>query len=195
MARIHWRNRAPVTVLIDQPSTRPQALHHAPNGHLLLAREPEQHQARANQIERPWAERIQGILEDVVSVYLEIRNIKPLQVGDVDIGRHHPAILAHPLRQPDGHRSPARADFETAPARQDQVTPSAGSRIEDLLQEAQPLVFEVPAPMCSEAVAGLESETLTSSCRISTLRHRSSLQYLVCANERHLRNLHTDPAC
>src|SRR5206468_7272252 len=44
MRRIHWSNRTPVTVLIDEPSTWSQTLDHASDSRLLLAREPEQHQ-------------------------------------------------------------------------------------------------------------------------------------------------------
>src|SRR6202789_3865346 len=44
MRLIHWSNRAPVTVLIDEPASWSQALHHALDSRLLLAGQPEQHQ-------------------------------------------------------------------------------------------------------------------------------------------------------
>src|SRR5262249_31477750 len=42
MGRIHRSNCAPVAVLIHQPSSRSQTLHHVPDSRLLPAREPEQ---------------------------------------------------------------------------------------------------------------------------------------------------------
>ena len=56
------------------------------------------------------------------------------------------------LRQPNGHRSPACPNFETAPARSDQVPPLARERIKHLLQQPQPLVLHIPASLRGESV-------------------------------------------
>jgi len=44
------------------------------------------------------AKRVQRVVEDVVLVHLEVRKIKSLQVGDIDICRHDFTALADLFR-------------------------------------------------------------------------------------------------
>src|SRR6516165_10869190 len=115
MRRVHWSNRAPVAVLINEPSSWPQTLHHVPDRRLLPAGKPEQHQTRADQMERARTERLQRVVEDVVLAHLEVRKIESLQVSDID-------VCGHDL---------TGADLKARPARPDQLTPSARERVED----------------------------------------------------------------
>jgi len=47
---------------------------------------------------------------------------------------------------------PTRADLQAAPARPDHLTPAARQRVEDALQEIQPIVFGLFAPLRVESV-------------------------------------------
>jgi len=57
------------------------------------------------------------------------------------VGRHYATALANPLSQPDGHRSPTRANLEAPPPRLDKVTTSTRGRIKEMLQVAEPLIL------------------------------------------------------
>jgi hypothetical protein len=41
MRRIYRGDHSPVTILVEQPPTRPKAFHHAADGDLLFARKPK----------------------------------------------------------------------------------------------------------------------------------------------------------
>src|ERR1700726_245786 len=161
MRRIHWSNRAPVTVLIDEPSSGSQTLHHASDSQLLFAGEPEQHQTRTNQIERTRAEGVQWIVEDGLLTHLAVWKIQSLQVGDIDVGRHHLPARSDSLGEPNGHGSPARADLKASPARLDQLTSSTRKRVENIFQETQPIVFGLLAPSRVESVTWPETQSFS----------------------------------
>ena len=95
----------------------------------------EQHQSRADEIERTRPEHVERVLEDVVLDHLEIRQPEPRQVPGVDVGRDHLAGRTDLLGQPHRHRAPPCSDLETAPARLDQCASPARKRIVDLLQK------------------------------------------------------------
>jgi hypothetical protein len=110
-----------------------------------------------------------------VAVHLKVRKVKSLQIGHIDVGRHDLAALAHPLSEPNGHRSPTRADLEAAPARLDQVATSTGGRIKDLLQQSEPLILDLFAAPASESVARIATQSFTSLRRVSTFWHLSTV--------------------
>ena len=93
--------------------------------------------------------------------------IESLQVGGIDVGRHDVAALADLLSEPHRHGSPARADLETPPARPDQFAAAAGERVEDPLQQSQPIVFRLVATSCSESVFRLVLRHVATSDEIS----------------------------
>jgi hypothetical protein len=64
--------------------------------------------------------------------YFEVRNIEPLQVGHVYVGRHDVAGLTNLLGQPDRHRTPPCADLKASPAWLNKLTPLLREGIENL---------------------------------------------------------------
>jgi len=105
-----------------------------------------------------------------VLAHLDVRKIKSLQVGDIDICPHDLAALTDPFGYPDDHRPPACSDLKAPPARLDQLTSSARERVEDTFQEGQPIVFGLLAPSRCESVTRLEIQRLSTS-RILALCH------------------------
>jgi len=73
--------------------------------------------------------------------HFEVRDIEPVQVGEVDVGRHDVAGLTNLLGQPHGHRTPPCADLKASPAWSNEFTPLPREGIENLFQETQPIVF------------------------------------------------------
>jgi hypothetical protein len=108
MRRIHWSKCAPIAVLVNEPSPWPQTLHHAPDCRFLLVGEPKQRQSRADHIERARAERMHGIVKDIVLAHLKIRQI--------NVTRLIPAVVfiaifvAHALYVSACRLSPFRLD-------------------------------------------------------------------------------------
>jgi|SRR5688500_8243884 hypothetical protein len=62
----------PIGILVDQPTTRTQALRHLPDRLLLPAHEMKQHQPRADEIERTRAQHFERVLEDAVLRHLKM---------------------------------------------------------------------------------------------------------------------------
>jgi hypothetical protein len=50
MRRVYRGDQTPITILVNEPSPWPQALHHTANGVLLFACKPEEQEASADQI-------------------------------------------------------------------------------------------------------------------------------------------------
>src|SRR5262245_35549703 len=171
MARVDRCDRAPITILIDEPAAGSQAFHHASYSRLLLSGKPEQHQARADEIERTHAKRIERIAQDVMPPYLEIWDIEPLQVRKINVGRHHVAVPADLLGQPHSHRSPAGANLEAAPARLNQGATPTRARIEELFQQVEPLLFDLFTPLPCEAITGLNIRGFSGLRCIAASRH------------------------
>ena len=137
--RIHRSaGRCPVGVLVEEPAAGAQARCHLPDRLFLPSLEMEQHQPRADEVERTRVERVQRVLEDVVLDNLEVRELEPRQVPGVDVGRHDVAGRADLRGQPHGHGATPRSDLETSPARLDQRPSLVRDRIVDLLEEVQP---------------------------------------------------------
>src|SRR5262249_20305983 len=107
------------------------------------------------------------------------RRIKPPQVGDIDIGCYDMSIRADLLGQPDGHRSPAGADLEAAPAWPDQVTPPAGGGVGEMVPQGEAVILRLPPPPRGKPVARFDN--------------RSFVTVRVCA-VRHIRNRHISAA-
>ena len=80
--------------------------------------------------------------------HLEVPDIEPLQVCQIDVGRHDVAALTNLLGQPDGHRTPPGADLKASPARLNKFTPPPREGIQKLFQETQPVVFGFLASFC-----------------------------------------------
>ena len=95
-----------------------------------------------------------------MSPHFEVGKIQSLEISRIDIGRDNLPGRADLLRQPNGHGSPAGPNFETAPARSDQVPPLARERIKKLLQQPQPLVLHIPASLRGEAVPRIIVRTI-----------------------------------
>ena len=74
-------------------------------------------QTRSNE---PAPERVERVLEDVVLDDLEVRELEPVEVPGVEVGRDHLAGRAHLLGQPHRHRATAGSDLEAPPAGLDQ---------------------------------------------------------------------------
>jgi len=153
VGRIDRPRHAPVAFFVDEPTAWAQACHHLVDRCLLPARQPEQHQPGADQVERSGAESIQRIVKDVVLHHLQIRQVEPGQVAAVDVGGHDLAARAYPLGQPGGHGPAASTDLQAPPARPHEVTPTARAGIEELFQEAQPFIFGFLAARRRQAVA------------------------------------------
>jgi hypothetical protein len=84
-----------------------------------------------------------------VAADLEVRDLEPLQVRHVDVGRDDLAARADLPSQPDGHRTAPGADLEAPPSRLHHGPSSARERIEDAFQEAQPLVLGLVAAIAA----------------------------------------------
>jgi hypothetical protein len=69
---------SPIGVLVEEPATRAQAVGHLPDRLFLASLQMEQHQSRADEIERTRPEHVEWVLEDVVLDYLEIRELDRL---------------------------------------------------------------------------------------------------------------------
>jgi hypothetical protein len=82
----------------------------------------------------------------------EIRDVKPVEVGDIDIGGHDSTPDPDPLSKPHSHGPAACADFKTAPPGLDGGTPLTRKRIEDCFKEAESLILGLLASRCSEAI-------------------------------------------
>ena len=95
----------------------------------------EQHQSRADEIERTRPEHVERVLEDVVLNYLEIRELEPRQVTGVNVGRDHLAGRTDLLGQPHRHRATPCSDLETSPPRLNQCASPPRERIVDLLEK------------------------------------------------------------
>ena len=85
---------------------------------------------------------------------LEIRQIETLQIPDIDVGRHHVSARADLLGQPDSDRPASGSDLQTPPARLHQRASSARSRIENVFQQGQSLVFGAFAAARRQTVSG-----------------------------------------
>lgn len=105
----------------------------------------------------------------------EIRKIESLQVGDIDVGRHHLAALSNLLGEPNGHGSPARADLKASPARLDQLPPPARERVEDLFQQTQSIVFGLLAPFRVEPVTRFETRTFRDPGYVLAFYHCATI--------------------
>ena len=88
-------------------------------------------------------------------MHLEVRNAESLQVGDIDVRRHDVATRAYLLSEPHCHGAAAGADLETPHARPDQFASAAGDRVEDPLQESQPIIFRLVTTSRGESVIWL----------------------------------------
>ena len=76
----------------------------------------KQRQARADEIERARPQRFERIFEDVVLEHLNIRRqLSPLEVAGVDVGRDHVPCRTDLLGQPHRHRASPGRDLETPP--------------------------------------------------------------------------------
>ena len=146
--------RCPVGVLVEEPAARAQARCHLPDRLFLASLEMEQHQPRADEVERTRLERVERVLEDVVLDNLEVRELEPRQVPGVDVGRHDVAGRADLRGQPHGHGATPRPDLETSPARLDQRPSLARDRIVDLLEEVQPVILCCLAACRGKPVVG-----------------------------------------
>ena len=135
MGRIDGSGCTPIGVLVEEPAARAQALSHLPDRLVLASLEMEQHQSRADEIERTRPKRIERVLEDVVLDYLEIRELVPRQVASVDVGRDHVAGRTDLFGQPHRHRATSGTNLEATPARLNQRASPARDRIVDLLEK------------------------------------------------------------
>jgi hypothetical protein len=113
----------------------------------------EQHESRADQVERAGSERVERVVEDVVLDDLEVREVEPRQVAGVQVGGDHVAGRTDLLGQPHRHRAPPCADLEATPAGLEQGTSSARRRIVDLLEEIQPFVLSGLPPCGGQSVS------------------------------------------
>jgi|SRR5580693_5138892 hypothetical protein len=87
--------------------------------------------------------------------HLEVREIEPLQVGEIDIGCDHMTGRADLLREPDCNRSATGAHVEAAPAGPDEAALPTRRRIEELFQEAQSLILSLLASRRRQTIARL----------------------------------------
>src|SRR4029079_3112332 len=126
--------RSPVAVLVDEPAAWTQAPRHLLYGLFLTTPEVEQHQARADEIERVSPERLDVVVDDVVLDDLEVGYVESRQVAGVDVGGDHVAGRSDLPRQPHGHRAASRSDFDTAPASLDHAASLNRGRVVDLLE-------------------------------------------------------------
>jgi hypothetical protein len=101
----------------------------------------EEHQARADEVERTCAEGVQRVVEDVVPDDLEVRELEPGEVPRVEVGRDHVSGRAHLSGQPHRHRATAGADLEAAPAGLHQGATRLRGRVVDLLEQVQPRIL------------------------------------------------------
>ena len=105
MKWIDWYDGAPISVFINEPSSRSDALHDAPNGLLLTIHEPKQHQSKRDHIKGSKAQCFNGVLKNIVAPNIQVRQMKALQIGHVEVGRDYLTLLTDLLRKPDCHRS------------------------------------------------------------------------------------------
>jgi hypothetical protein len=61
----------------------------------------------------------------------EVREVKPIEVRDIDISGHDVTVDPDSLGQPHSHGPTACADFETAPAGLNKGTPLTRKWVED----------------------------------------------------------------
>jgi hypothetical protein len=155
MRRIDWSGRSPVSILVDQPASGPKTRRHLADGVFLAIAKVEEKKPRADEIESPGVKRSEGVGEDVVLQNFEIRPLDPLQVAEINVGRDHLTRWPDLIREPEGHRSPSRADFEAPPAGLNEVTTLPGARIVEQLQELEPLVLGCLTAGRGEAVIEL----------------------------------------
>ena len=95
--------------------------------------------------------------------HLEIWKINLLQVGEIDICRHHLAALADSLGEPDGYGPSARPDVKAPPTGLGQLTPAVRNRVEDTFQESQAIILGLLAPSRGESVTRPEIRRLSGS--------------------------------
>ena len=112
-----------------------------PDRLFLDAFEMEQHQSRADEIERIRPQHIERVVEDAVLEYLEIRELESRQVTGVDVGRDNVAGRTHLLGQPHRHRATPCSDLQTPPPRLNECAPPARDRIVDLLEKIEPPIL------------------------------------------------------
>ena len=103
--------------------------------------------------------------------YFEIREVKPIEVGGIDIGGHDSAGDPDSLGKPHSHRSAAGADFETTPAWLNEGTPLTGKGIEDFFKEAESLILGLSASRCSKAIHRFGYMDVLAVCSILMFRH------------------------
>lgn len=103
MRRVYRGDHAPITVLVDKPSTWSQALYHAAEGEFLLACKPKEYEACTDKIECAGTKFVQWITEDVVPVNVEIWEVNPIKVSGVDVGGYDSAVGPNLLGQPHSH--------------------------------------------------------------------------------------------
>lgn len=101
----------------------------------------------------------------------EIRQIKPIEIGGIDIGGHNSTAGPDLLRKPHSHRSAACPDFEATPSWLNNRTPLTRTRIEDFFKEAESFIFSLLAPRCSKAVRWFGCMDTLAVRSISMLRH------------------------
>lgn len=106
-----------------------------------------------------------------MSADFEIREIKAIEVGGIDIGGHDSARDSDSPGKPYSHRSAACADFETAPAGLNEGTPLTRKRIEDFFKEAESLIFGLLASRCSKAIHWFACTDALGVRSIPLLRH------------------------
>ena len=105
MKWIDWYDGAPISVFINEPSSRSDALHDAPKGLLLTVHEPKQHQSKRDHIKGSQAQCFNGVLKNIVAPNIQVRQMKALQIGHVEVGRDYLTFLTDLLSKPDCHRS------------------------------------------------------------------------------------------
>jgi len=162
MARINRRRGAPVAVLVYQPATRTQALNEPFERRFLSTGEVGEDKAQADEVKRAGSERLEWTVKDVVLDDLEVWDVKPSEVGDVDVSRKDLAGRAHLVRQPERHRSSSGANFKATPPRLNDLPALARPRVIDLVKQAQPLTFGRFPSFSGQTVARL---FLMSKCR------------------------------
>ena len=101
----------------------------------------------------------------------EIREVKPIEVGDIDIGGHDSTVDADSLGQPHSHRPAACPDFEAAPAWLNASTPLTRKGIEDVFKEVESLILGLLASRCSKAIYRFGCRGAFVARSISLLRH------------------------
>lgn len=106
-----------------------------------------------------------------MSADFEIREVKPIEIGGIDIGGHDLTVDADSLGQPHSHRPAACPDFEAAPAWLNAGTPLTRERIEDVFKQVESLILGLLASRCSKAIDRFGCRDGFGVRSISLLRH------------------------